>query len=168
MHDQASSRHKLAGIVVIIGKEKPPPQVEISIRAFRSCIRPPGQPIRNVGNVTSRRTGRFAEVSRRRKVATVVVPRSTVGIAVIVETLDQSSSGLSALRAVLDHVVDGLVRVTRVVRRAVVGLHETWVGDGVGGTAYTNAPSGLEMKSARSRHAPCQSGGIPLAEWWQG
>jgi len=112
-------------------------------RARRRRIRPPSQPVRQIRNITRRRTRRLAQVPSLGDKTTIVAARRRVGAVVVDEILHKAVAGGGALRAVLDHVPDGLIGVLSVEFGAVVGLHDAWVGDAVVGGFYAGTAGGL-------------------------
>jgi len=115
------------------------------LMTLRSSIRPPGQPVRNITHIATRRARRRAQIPIHRLDAAVVAARGFVGVRVVVQVLHQAVAVARALHAVLDHVPDGLVGVLGVVLDAFVRLHYAGVVDaGVGfGCADFGAAVGL-------------------------
>lgn len=105
---------------------------------FRSLVDPALHSAGHILHIAVRRTSTIAHVVGN--VARVVVSCSLVEVAVVVDTLDQTIASRSSLRAVNDHLVDGVAWARgrdTVACSSLVGLHEAGVADAivrVGGT----------------------------------
>lgn len=97
------------------------------IRTSGLRANPPGQAIRDIGHITRRRTSMLGEIAALRNVATVVAPHRLVRIAIRIQIVHQPPPVLRALCSILDHLKDGQATVFRIVRVAIVRLHQAWI-----------------------------------------
>ena len=113
--------------------------------ALALSICPAGETVGEIGDVTGSRACGFAQVATERNDTAVVASGGGVGVAVVDEVLHEAVAGCGALRAVLHHVVDGLVGVVGVEFGTSVRLHETGVGDAAVGGGHLDFGAAVSL-----------------------